>query len=129
MSRLPLPRPEVPFRDVSVTAQMLREAFQRACPICGTRPETSRATYCSQRCRMVAFRRRHAQQALDRDLATPGIAKPSREHVVYECPGCQTRFLGRQRCDDCHRFCRRLGPGGYCPGCSEVVTIDELLER
>lgn len=129
MNQLPLPRPELPFRDVSVTAQTPQEPSQGTCPICGNRPETRRATYCSQRCRMVAFRRRHARQALDRELAAPGIARPSREHIVYECPQCQTRFLGRQRCDECHRFGRRLGPGGCCPGCSEIVTIDALLER
>lgn len=129
MSQQALPRREVPFRDVSVTAQMTQLPLRRACPVCGTRPESSRATYCSQRCRMVAFRRRHAQQSLDHELAAPDIAKPSRDHVVYECPECDSRFLGEQRCEECNRFCSRLGPGGYCPGCSEIVTVDELLER
>src|SRR5215470_9381907 len=96
-----IPPSESPYRDVSVTAQMAQEAPHRACPICGTRPESPRATFCSQRCRMVAFRRRHGHQQLARELTAPSLSRPSREHVVYECPGCETRFLGEQRCFLC----------------------------
>lgn len=46
--------------------------------------------------------------------------------VVYECPGCEERFVGERRCPDCNVFCRRLGAGGCCPSCGEVVTADEL---
>jgi len=77
---------------------------------------------------MVAFRRRHGHQQLARELTAPSLSRPSREHVVYECLGCETRFLGEQRCSNCNRFCRRRGAGGYCPGCSDIVTVDELLE-
>jgi len=45
--------------------------------------------------------------------------------VVYECPGCGERGVER-RCPDCHLFCCRLGPGGRCPACDEVVLIEEL---
>ena len=45
--------------------------------------------------------------------------------VVYECPGCGERQLDR-RCPDCDLFCRRLGPGGGCPSCGEVVLVAEL---
>ncbi len=120
---------KTPYRDASVTAQMAQEAVGRACPICGTRPESRRATYCSHRCQMVAFRRRHGLQQLAHELTAPSLARPSREHVVYECRDCQTRYLGEQRCSDCSRFCRRLGPGGHCPGCGDIITLDELLER
>jgi len=120
--------PQVPFRDVSVTAQMAQDGERPGCPICGTRPESSRATFCSQRCRMVAFRRRHGRQQLALELAAPDLVKPSRDHIVYECSECETRYLGEQRCTECQRFCRRLGPGGQCPGCSDVITVDELLE-
>ena len=41
--------------------------------------------------------------------------------------GMQARYLGQQRCPDCHRFCRRLGPGGACPHCDEPVTFVDLL--
>ena len=40
--------------------------------------------------------------------------------VVYECPGCGERLVER-RCRECNVLCRRLGPGGRCPSCDEVV--------
>lgn len=123
-----IPASESPYRDVSVTAQMAQEATHRACPICGTRPESPRATFCSQRCRMVAFRRRHGHQQRVRELSAHSLTKPRRDHLVYECPECETRYVGEQRCPECNRFCRRLGPGGHCPGCSDVVTVDELIK-
>ncbi|MGH9123094.1 MAG: hypothetical protein ACRDYC_14325 [Acidimicrobiales bacterium] len=45
--------------------------------------------------------------------------------VVYECGGCGERLVER-RCPDCNVFCRRVGPGGRCPACDEVVLVDEL---
>jgi hypothetical protein len=45
--------------------------------------------------------------------------------VVYECPSCGERLLER-RCGECNVFCRRLGVGGRCPACDEVVLVDEL---
>lgn len=94
----------------------------------GTRPESPRATFCSRRCRMVAFRRRHVHQQRIRDLSAHSLTKPRRDHLVYECAECETRYLGEQRCPECNRFCRRLGLGGHCPGCGDVVTVDELIK-
>ena len=48
--------------------------------------------------------------------------------VVYECPGCEERFVDERRCPDCSLFGRRLGPGGCCPACGEIVTADELAD-
>jgi hypothetical protein len=45
--------------------------------------------------------------------------------VVYECPSCGERQSGR-RCSECNVFCRRLGLGGRCPACDEVVLVGEL---
>ncbi len=45
--------------------------------------------------------------------------------VVYECPSCGERLTER-RCGDCNVFARRLGHGGRCPGCDEVVLVAEL---
>jgi predicted RNA-binding Zn-ribbon protein involved in translation (DUF1610 family) len=45
--------------------------------------------------------------------------------VVWECPSCEERLVER-RCPDCNVFCRRLGPGGDCPACGEVVLVAEL---
>ena len=50
-----------------------------------------------------------------------------RAATVYECPSCQTRYLGEQRCPDCQRFCRRVGPGGLCPHCDEPVAVGDLI--
>ena len=45
--------------------------------------------------------------------------------VVYECAVCEERLVER-RCPDCNVFGRRLGVGGCCPACGEIVTVDEL---
>src|SRR5712691_7866631 len=46
---------------------------------------------------------------------------------IYECPACESRYLGDQYCPDCRSFCRRVGPGGLCPACEEPVAIADLL--
>jgi hypothetical protein len=48
-------------------------------------------------------------------------------HRVYECPGCRQRLTGQRRCPDCNLFTRRIGDGGCCTGCGEILTITELL--
>ncbi len=48
--------------------------------------------------------------------------------VVYECPGCGERLL-ECCCAECNVFCRRLGPGGRCPACGEVVLVEEIGEE
>jgi predicted RNA-binding Zn-ribbon protein involved in translation (DUF1610 family) len=45
--------------------------------------------------------------------------------VVYECSSCGERGVER-RCAECNVFCRRLGEGGRCPSCDEVVLVEEL---
>jgi hypothetical protein len=45
---------------------------------------------------------------------------------VYECDACDRRQLGEQRCA-CGLFMRKIGHGGPCPGCDDIITIDELL--
>jgi hypothetical protein len=47
--------------------------------------------------------------------------------IVYQCPVCDARLLGHQRCEECGVFGRRLGPGGRCPHCDEVIAIADLL--
>ena len=96
-----------------------------ACPACG-QPFTlsGRRRWCSDACRQAAWRRRHpARQPAD---AGPPPPRPARERTVYECPDCGARYLGRQRCDDCGTFCRRIGPGGHCPHCDEPVAVSDL---
>jgi len=105
--------PPPPSRNVGVTM---------TCPICGT-PFTPvwRQQVCSAACRQVRWRRRHATVA----VSLPERTRPAL--TVYECPACETRYLGVQRCPDCGLFCRRVGPGGACPHCDEPVALADLL--
>lgn len=50
-----------------------------------------------------------------------------KDTIVYQCPECESRYLGEQRGDDCGIFCRRLGPGGPCPSCDEPVAVVDIL--
>ena len=105
-----------PSRNGSVTPSCL------ACggPLPAGRP---RAT-CSDRCRQALWRRRHQSPPALADLPPAGV---SRKHAtVYECPECEARLVGEQRCE-CGAFMRRLGRGGYSPCCGEVITVEELL--
>src|SRR5664280_3713490 len=43
-------------------------------------------------------------------------------------PDCETRYLAEQWCHDCSRPCQRLGAGGICPCCDEMITVEELTE-
>ena len=96
------------------------------CPVCAT-PFTpvGRRRYCRDACRVAAHRRRHATAEAPADVPPPGT--PRRAATVYECPDCDTRTLGQQRCEDCGTFMRRVGIGGPCPCCDEPITVDELL--
>ncbi len=73
-------------------------------------------------CRKTAHRRRHP--------ITAGMAVPAatnrRARTVFECPACESRQLGVQRCPECGIFGRSLGLGGCCPHCEEPVTLDDL---
>lgn len=62
------------------------------------------------------------------DPTIPAARWP-REHTVYECPDCGERLLGEQRCEDCGRFARRVGAGGHCPHCDELVAVTDLLDH
>ena len=90
-----------------------------ACPVCGGAfaPE-GRQRFCSTGCRQTAWRRRRS---------APVAPVVTRSDTVYECPSCDTRYLGEQYCADCNTFCRRLGPGGTCPHCDDAVAVTDLL--
>ena len=97
-----------------------------ACPACG-QPFTpaGRRRWCSDACRQAAWRRRHPAPAPAAALTTTPPA--ARDATIYQCPHCQERYLGQQRCDGCGTFCRRIGPGGPCPHCDEPVAIKDLI--
>ena len=106
--------PEAPFRNDGVTTT--------ACPVCQHPFQPmGRQRVCSAACRQKAFRQRHPI------ALPPQPTRAPRAETVYECPACQTRFLGTQRCADCGVFCRRVGPGGPCPHCDEPVALADLL--
>ena len=106
-----------PPGDVSVTAP--------GCPACGQPLPASRSRrFCSPACRQSAYRRRHQ----DAPPQTPLPTRRSRlEGTLYLCPQCDTRYLAEQWCPDCSRPCRRLGAGGTCPSCEEMITVQELI--
>lgn len=92
------------------------------CPVCGQFfTPVGRQRVCSGACRQAAWRRRHGAPAPSIPPRTP------REMTIYECPSCEARYLGEQRCSECGSFCRKLGPGGPCPHCDEPVLLADLL--
>lgn len=90
-----------------------------ACPVCATPfVPSGRRRHCSTACRQAAWRRRSA---------APAQPVVTRADTVYQCPSCDARFLGEQRCEDCNTWARRLGPGGTCPCCDEPIAVTDLL--
>lgn len=90
-----------------------------ACPVCTESFEPAgRQRFCSTECRQSAWRR---------SRRAPVEPVVTRSDTVYECPDCDARYLGEQRCEDCNTWCRRIGPGGSCPCCDEPVAIADLL--
>lgn len=96
-----------------------------SCPTC-QQPFTPirRQRYCTPACRQAAWRARHPQPQ-----PTPAVVAPvtgRRAVTVYQCPHCDTRYLGQQWCHDCHTPCNRLDLGGLCPHCDEPVAITDI---
>ena len=117
LSQLP-PPPQSPSRDDRVTMP---------CPVCGQPfAPVGRQRVCSAACRQAVYRRRHQPSAVAA-VAAPPMARSRRDGTIYECPTCETRYLGSQRCPNCQVFCRRIGPGGLCPHCEEPVAVADLV--
>jgi hypothetical protein len=111
--------PDLPSRNDGVTIA----GRTLACPICerGFSP-TGRRRFCSDACRQAAWRARRPVVPV-----VPLTHRSPRPSTIYECPACETRSLGDQRCPDCNTFARRVGPGGLCPHCDEPVAVSDLL--
>jgi hypothetical protein len=92
------------------------------CPVCNA-PFTpvGRQRVCSAACRQAAWRGRHGVPP------TSIPPRASRASTIYECPSCETRYLGEQRCPDCAMFCWKVGPGASCPHCDEPVLLADLV--
>jgi hypothetical protein len=108
----------LPSRDDRVTNQL-------SCASCSSPLPTvrGRQRYCNPACRQRAYRDRQGHP--DDIVVKPATGR--RSSGVYQCPDCDTRYVGQQRCQDCNVFCTRIGTGGTCPHCEEAVTLDELL--
>lgn len=96
------------------------------CGVCGKPLAPGQKLWCGNAHRQVGYRRRHQTQQ------APEVLPPlrsRRESTVYECPDCETRFVGSQYCADYHTFARRVGPGGSCPNCDEALAISDLIKE
>ena len=97
------------------------------CPACGRSfIRTGRRQWCSDACRQAAWRRRQPNPSVG-SLPAPAARRNNKANTVYECPTCQTRYLGEQYCPDCNSFCQRIGAGGLCPHCDEPVAISDVI--
>ena len=104
-------------RNANVTA--------RECAAChGPLPAGRARQWCSDACRQSAYRTRHTSTVT---APTMPANTPRRPHTIYQCPNCETRLLGTQRCQDCGAFMTRIGYGGTCPCCDEPIAFNELL--
>jgi len=97
---------------------------QQHCLLCPKPRRSGRGRFCSDACRQRGFRRR--QRPPD-EIYLGLITRLPTTSIIYQCPECDARLLGQQRCDDCGVFARRLGPGGACPHCDEAVAIVDLI--
>lgn len=97
-----------------------------SCPVCGnTYRPSGRRRYCSDNCRIAAWRARHQPTPPPPPLPPRGA---KRAVTVYICDSCDSRALGQQYCPDCHTFMRAAGIGSECPYCSEPIAIVELTQ-
>lgn len=102
-----------------------RSQGERSCPACGlTFLGDSRRIWCSDACRQRGFRLRRSAPD-EAPIIFP--RRLPKSVIVYQCPDCDARYLGEQRCESCGTFCRRLGPGAPCPHCDEAVAVADLL--
>jgi hypothetical protein len=114
-----------PSSDDSVT--MLGSTRSVRCGVCGHRfAARGRQLWCSAACRQTAFRRRSQPLLSSRPALLRRVGR-GRASTVYECPQCESRTLGTQRCDDCNCFGFRVGMGGLCPQCAEPVALVDLV--
>ena len=113
-----MPDTSGPRRYGSVTA---------ACAHCGAALPPGRARrYCSAACRQAGYRRRASAAR-----PAPPLLPPRRSRTTTgacQCLGCDGLLAGERRSPDCNLFTRRIGDGGSCPGCGEILTITELLD-
>ena len=96
----------LPSRDDSVTTQLSCASCHSPLP-----RVRGRQRYCNPAYRQRAYRDRQGHP--DDIVVEPASGR--RSSGVYQCPNCDTRYDGQQRCEDCNVFCTRIGTGGTCP--------------
>ena len=133
MTTSPTSLPVTPVRNATRNDPVPQRpsSTSSTCLLCAAPRRSGRGRYCSAACRQRAFRLRHtALPTLEARLLRNALRRRATltEHTVYECPSCDARFLGEQRCPDCNRFCRAVGLGGACPDCEQPVLLSELLD-
>ncbi len=123
-----MPKSQTPLHNAYVTPPPPQTPPPAAfCLACSASLPPGRARqYCNTACRQAGWRRRHQNTTPITALPEP---KSRRTTTIYQCPICENRYLGDQRCQECNRFCTRLGPGGMCPCCDEPITVQELLQN
>lgn len=47
--------------------------------------------------------------------------------TVYQCTSCEERYLEQRRRPSCNLMCRKIGLGGCCAACDELLTISDLI--
>jgi uncharacterized C2H2 Zn-finger protein len=98
------------------------------CPVCAAVfAPVGRQRYCSPACRQAGWRERRGIPATEPVVVPAGASR--RTITVYECPGCDSRFLGQQWCYDCGRPCIRVDLGGLCPHRNEPITIRDITDQ
>ena len=113
-----------PSREPSHTAPS-----SSACLVCGAALTASQRRYCRRACQQYAYRLRHQPLRPDLTLLRADLKRQRQllQHTVYECPTCEIRSVGLQRCTECNTFARRIGLGGNCPECDAVLALTDLL--
>ena len=102
------------------------EPSELVCPVCQRTfvPDVGNRLWCSEACRVAAWRR-------DRETTTglADAAAPPRPLSVYRCDSCGRSAIGQTRCKQCGGLMRNLGLGGPCPYCTHPVAVIELLAQ
>lgn len=88
-------------------------------------PKGRSRTYCSDNCRVNAWKRRNKAAVSQAEIPKSPSTKAT---TIYECPQCDKRYLGDQYCYECGSFCTKVGSGGLCPHCDEPVAFIDLIE-
>ncbi len=80
---------------------------------------------------VTRWRRQPVPQQARPGSANRGVALRRQRQLVaqtvYQCPACEERYLGERRCSTCNLMCRKLGLGGRCSGCDELLTVGDLI--